>query len=152
MSVLVGGFEVGMKNLWMALAVALLAGSFCLAAQNQPQSSSRPASPTPNSPPPTQNDLSHPGSSRTTPPHALYTPDPDYPIEARKAKVQGVVTLKLTVSPDGTTKDIQMVKHLRSDLDANAVDAVRRWKFEPATKDGKPVAVSVNIDVAFRLY
>ncbi len=137
-----------MNNLRVAFGVALLAGSICLAAQTQdvPQSSSQPANPTPNSTPPAQN------GSRTTPPHAIYSPGPDYPEKARKAKVQGVVTLKLTVSPDGSTKDIQVVKHLRSDLDANAVDAVRTWKFEPATKDGKPVAVSINIDVAFSLY
>ncbi|HXM63265.1 MAG TPA: energy transducer TonB [Terriglobales bacterium] len=143
-----------MKNLWTAFAVILVAGSIYLVAQtqDQPQSSSQPASPAPNSTPPAQNDQSHQGGIRTTPPHAIYSPDPDYPIEARRAKVQGLVTLKLTVAPDGATKDIQVVKHLRSDLDANAVDAVRTWKFEPATKDGKPVAVSVNIDVAFRLY
>ena len=143
-----------MKNHWIALGVTLLAGSIHLAAQaqDQPRSSSQQSSPAPDSTSPTQNDHSHQGGIRTTPPHAIYSPDPDYPIEARRAKVQGLVTLKLTVAPDGATKDIQVVKHLRSDLDANAVDAVRTWKFEPATKDGKPVAVSVNIDVAFRLY
>lgn len=143
-----------MKNLWMAFAAALLAASMCLVAQaqDQPQSSSQPTNPTPNLTPPAQRDNSSQNGGRTTPPHAIYSPNPDYPEKARKAKVQGVVTLKLTVSPDGTTKDIQVVKHLRSDLDVNAVDAVRTWKFEPATKDGKPVAASINIGVAFTLY
>jgi|SRR5579863_138383 len=143
-----------MKNLRMAFAAALLAGSICVVtqAQGQPQSSSQAPGPTPSITPPAQNGNPPPDGGRTTPPHAIYSPGPDYPEKARKAKVQGVVAIKLTVSPDGTTKDIQLVKRLRSDLDANAVDAVRTWKFEPATKDGNPVAVSINIDVAFRLY
>jgi TonB family protein len=143
-----------MKNLWMAFAAALLAGRICLVAQvrGQTQSSSQPTGPTPSIAPPAQNDNPPQDGGRTTPPHAIYSPGPDYPEKARKAKVQGVVAIKLTVSPDGTTKDIQVVKRLRSDLDASAVDAVRTWKFEPATQDGKPVAVSINIDVAFSLY
>jgi TonB family protein len=37
-------------------------------------------------------------------------------------------------------------------LDEKALEAVRQWKFAPATKDGHPVAVRVAIEVAFRLY
>jgi len=37
-------------------------------------------------------------------------------------------------------------------LDEKAIEAVRQWKFKPATKDGHPVAVQVNIEVSFRLY
>jgi hypothetical protein len=70
-----------MKNLWMAFAVTLLAGSIYVVAQtmDQPQSSSQPASPAPNSTPPAQNDQSHQGASRTTPPQPIYNPNPDYP-------------------------------------------------------------------------
>jgi len=37
-------------------------------------------------------------------------------------------------------------------LDEKAVEAVRSWRFDPATKDGKPVAVQIDVEVAFRLY
>jgi TonB family protein len=37
-------------------------------------------------------------------------------------------------------------------LDQKAVEAVKQWKFDPATKDGKPVAVQINVEVNFRLY
>jgi TonB family protein len=37
-------------------------------------------------------------------------------------------------------------------LDDKALEAVRTWRFEPALKDGRPVAVQVNIEVNFRLY
>jgi hypothetical protein len=73
-----------MKNLRTAFAVILLAGSIYLLAQaqDQPQSSSQPASPAPNSTPPTQNDQSPKGAGRTTPPHAIYSPNPDYTARA----------------------------------------------------------------------
>jgi TonB family protein len=37
-------------------------------------------------------------------------------------------------------------------LDEKAIEAVRKWKFEPAMKNGQPVAVQVNVEVNFRLY
>jgi len=37
-------------------------------------------------------------------------------------------------------------------LDEKAIEAVKVWRFEPAMKDGKPVAVQVNVEVTFRLY
>ncbi len=69
-----------MKNLWMAFAVTLLAGSIYVVAQTMdpPQSSSPPASSAPNSTPPAQNDQSQKGASRTTPPQPIYDPNPDY--------------------------------------------------------------------------
>jgi len=53
---------------------------------------------------------------------------------------------------DGMAKDIKVVKSLGYGLDEKAVEAVRKWRFEPAEKDGRPVAVQVNIEVSFRLY
>ena len=47
---------------------------------------------------------------------------------------------------------VKVVKSLEPTLDANAIEAVKTWKFEPAMKDGKPVAVQINVEVSFRLY
>jgi TonB family protein len=85
-------------------------------------------------------------------PTPLETPDPEYSEEARKAKYQGVVVLWLVVGPDGRPKNIKIERPLGMGLDQKAVEAVQRWKFEPATKDGKPVAVQINVEVNFRLY
>jgi TonB family protein len=85
-------------------------------------------------------------------PTPLETPDPEYSEEARKAKYQGVVVLWLVVGPDGRPKNIKVERPLGMGLDQKAVEAVQRWKFEPATKDGKPVAVQINVEVNFRLY
>ena len=85
-------------------------------------------------------------------PRALYAPDPEYSEEARKSKYQGVVVLWLIVGADGRPRDMKVLRSLGMGLDQKAIEAVRQWKFEPAMKDGKPVAVQINVEVNFRLY
>jgi protein TonB len=85
-------------------------------------------------------------------PRALYSPDPEYSEEARKAKYQGAVVLWLVVGVDGKPRDIQIRRPLGMGLDQKAIEAVQSWRFEPAMKDGKPVAVQINVEVNFRLY
>ena len=89
---------------------------------------------------------------RVTVPHVIYDPEPEYSKEAREAKVEGTVVLKFILTAEGKPHDIKVIKSLRSDLDQKAIDAVNKWKFEPATKDGKPVAVQLMVQVDFRLY
>jgi TonB family protein len=85
-------------------------------------------------------------------PRAIATPDPEYSEEARKAKYQGTCVLWLIVGPDGRPRDIRVARQLGMGLDQKAIEAVKQWKFEPAMKDGKPVAVQINVEVNFRLY
>jgi len=85
-------------------------------------------------------------------PRILFAPDPDYSEEARKAKYQGTVVLWVVVGPDGRPRDVRVSRSLGLGLDEKAMDAVRSWKFEPARKDGQPVAVQINVEVNFRLY
>jgi periplasmic protein TonB len=85
-------------------------------------------------------------------PKALDTPDPEYSEEARKAKYQGTCILWLIVDQNGRPNDIKVARSLGMGLDQKAIDAVRHWKFEPAMKDGHPVAVQINVEVNFRLY
>jgi TonB family protein len=85
-------------------------------------------------------------------PKAIYSPDPEYSEEARKVKHMGTVVLWLVVGPDGKPRDIRVARTLGLGLDEKAIEAVRSWRFEPARKDGKPVAVQVNIEVNFHLY
>jgi periplasmic protein TonB len=87
-----------------------------------------------------------------SPPKTLYAPDPEYSEEARKAKFQGTCVLWLIVGPDGRPRDIHIARSLGLGLDEKAIEAVKQWKFEPAMKDGKPVAVQINVEVDFRLY
>lgn len=87
-----------------------------------------------------------------SPPKGFYMPDPAYSDKARKAKYQGVAVLSLIVGEDGSPRDIKVPKALGQGLDVKAVEAVQRWKFEPAMKDGTPVAVAINVEVRFQLY
>jgi periplasmic protein TonB len=85
-------------------------------------------------------------------PRTLFSPDPEYSEEARRAKFQGTVVLWLIVSPDGTPRDLRVMRSVGMGLDEKAIQAVRTWRFEPARKDGQPVAVQINVEVSFRLY
>ena len=87
-----------------------------------------------------------------TPPKVIYSPDPAYTKSARMAKYQGTCILSFIVGSDGQPRDIKIVRAIGKGLDAKAVEAVSTWKFEPGTKDGKPVAVVVNVEVQFHLY
>jgi protein TonB len=85
-------------------------------------------------------------------PEVLYDPDPNYSEEAHKAKLQGTVVLSVVVGTDGRTQDIRVQHSLGMSLDEKAVEAVGRWRFKPATKNGQPVAVQLSIEVNFRVY
>ena len=80
-------------------------------------------------------------------------PPPDFPPEARKAKIDSAaVWLEVTVTENGKVKDIQVLRDPGHGFAARAVAAVKNWKFKPAlAKDGKPVAVRQQFEVSFRL-
>lgn len=84
-------------------------------------------------------------------PVVLYKVEPEYSEEARKAKYQGVVVLKVIVDPTGRVINPVVVQSMGLGLDEKAIEAVKKWKFRPGYKDGKPVAVFADIEVSFRL-
>lgn len=85
-------------------------------------------------------------------PKALFTPDPEYSEEARKAKYQGTVILWVVIGADGRVHDVRVSRSLGLGLDEKAMEAVKTWKFDPAKKDGQAVAVQMNVEVSFHLY
>jgi TonB family protein len=85
------------------------------------------------------------------PPKVLEKVEPEYTHEARVAKIEGTVALSVVVGTDQRAHDIKIVKSLDSGMDANAIQAIRAWKFQPGTKNGKPVAVQAKIEVNYRL-
>jgi len=86
-----------------------------------------------------------------TPPKATYMLDPKYSEEARSAKIEGDVVLWIIVNDKGKVTRIRITRCLGYGLDEEAVQAVSKWKFEPAKKDGQPVTVQLNVDVTFHL-
>jgi protein TonB len=84
-------------------------------------------------------------------PKLVFDPEPEYSEEARKAKYQGTCVLSVIVGPDGLAHDIKVTNTLGLGLDEKAIEAVKKWRFEPAMKDGKPVNVLISVQVNFRL-
>ncbi len=76
---------------------------------------------------------------------------PQYPDLAREARIQGIVILKTLIDDQGNVADIEVLKSLLMGLSEAAVDAVKQWKFRPATVDGTPVPANHNVTVNFRL-
>jgi protein TonB len=86
-----------------------------------------------------------------TSPVAIYKPEPQYSEQARAAKWQGAVLVSVVIDATGTPTNIKVVRPLGLGLDEQAIEAVHQWKFQPGTKDGVPVPVQAQIEVAFRL-
>lgn len=85
-------------------------------------------------------------------PRAIYSPEPEFSEEARKTKHQGEVILLATIGADGLPRNLTVVRSLGMGLDEKALETVRTWRFDPAKKDGRPVAVQMNIIVNFNLF
>lgn len=85
-------------------------------------------------------------------PRPISTPDPDYTEAAKKMNIQGTTILWLVVDSSGAPRDIHIVSPIGFGLDDQAVRAVQGWKFKPATRNGVPVPVQINVEVNFRLY
>jgi TonB family protein len=86
-------------------------------------------------------------------PKCVYCPPPSYSGDARWAHVEGTVVLQVVITTDGRAINIEILKDPGSGLGMKAVESVRNWKFKPAIgPNGKPVAVTVPIQVTFRLY
>jgi TonB family protein len=92
-----------------------------------------------------------PGQGVTVP-KARYSPQAEYTDKARKQKINGLVVLTMVVTEEGKVRDVRVTKSLDRGLDKQAITAVSTWKFEPGTKDGKPVAVQLSVEVDFRIY
>jgi protein TonB len=80
-------------------------------------------------------------------------PDPAYSDEARKAKLQGLVTMRVLVGADGRVRDVQVTRGIGLGLDENAERAVRGWQFVPAKDaEGRAAANWITIETVFRLF
>jgi TonB family protein len=62
---------------------------------------------------------------------------------------KGGVTLRLVVDRTGKAHDVKVVKKLRDDLDRDAVEQVKKWRFQPAMKSGKPAAVRIQLEINY---
>ena len=95
-------------------------------------------------------DVPRAGLNSVSMPQCQYCPDPEYSQEAKAKKYEGAVILLAVVTTEGIATNIRSVKSPGMGLDEKAIEAVRKWRFKPAMKDGKPVDVQIPIEVAFR--
>ena len=86
------------------------------------------------------------------PPMCAVCPRPDYSSEARSKKFQGTVLLSVLVGADGKVTDIKITKGGPWGINEKAIEAVKAWKFKPATgPDGRPVAQRISLEIVFQL-
>lgn len=83
-------------------------------------------------------------------PKRLVNAAPTYPQEAIDAKVQGAVVLDVLIDADGVPSDVQVVQGIPQ-LDAAAIEAVKKWRYEPTLLNGKPVPVAMTVTLNFSL-
>ena len=77
---------------------------------------------------------------------------PDYPPQAFRNHEEGTVLVRVNVDANGMATNSQVVNRSGSrELDGAAMDAVRKWQFKPALKDGKAIASTVDVPVEFKL-
>lgn len=78
---------------------------------------------------------------------------PEYTPEALAARIEGTADVEIVVKTDGTVGDAKVTKSLDNvlGLDRQALKAAKEWQFNPGTKDGKAVPVSVTLEMRFTL-
>jgi TonB family protein len=87
------------------------------------------------------------------PPNCIRCPNPFFSQNAADGKVQGTVLLQAQIVADGSITKLSVTQGVVCGLTDKAIAAVVHWTFKPATRpDGTPIAVTVPIEVVFRLY
>ncbi len=74
---------------------------------------------------------------------------PAYPPLELKARIGGIVVLRVLVSEKGLPTEVTVTRGARAGLDAAAVAAVKKWTFIPGTKDGVPVKTWMTVPIPF---
>jgi len=85
-----------------------------------------------------------------TPPRLIHQVAPKPDSGDKGFRISGTVLVALVVSSKGLPVNVRVARSVDKEIDQSAVDAVREWRFEPARKDGKPVAVKVTVEIPFQ--
>jgi periplasmic protein TonB len=93
-----------------------------------------------------------PGVGGVSAPVPILTPEAEFSDEARRNKYQGVCMIEAIVDSRGYPRSLRVVNSLGMGLDEKALEAVQKYRFKPAMKDGKPVSSIINVAVNFRLF
>lgn len=85
-------------------------------------------------------------------PLPIFTPEAEFSDEARRQKFQGVCMISIVVDAHGNPQNPRVIQPLGMGLDEKALEAVRKYRFKPAIRHGKPVASRISVAVIFRLF
>jgi TonB family protein len=85
------------------------------------------------------------------PPRQVKTINPQYSQEAFDKNIEGIVLVEILIDRRGRVVRARVLESIPL-LDTAALDAVCQWRFEPAMKDGQPVATIANAPVGFRIF
>jgi len=85
------------------------------------------------------------------PPDPIHKVDPKYIADAVQERVEGIVRLSAVIRKDGHVESVEVLKHLDDRLDKSAEEALAKWQFQPAQRDGTPVDVDAVFEIPFRL-
>lgn len=84
-------------------------------------------------------------------PKLIHYVEPEFSANSKEAFVEGVVKVSTVVTTEGTASNCQIVHGLNAEEDKTALKALKLWRFQPGTKDGKPVNVRVTVEIEFHL-
>jgi TonB family protein len=101
--------------------------------------------------PPQRTRIAGGNTTTITPPHVVSATAPIYTDEASAARIEGTVTLEVSVDANGKAIVRRIVKGLGYGLDERAIGAVIDWKFAPALRNGLPTTAVTEVDVDFKL-
>ncbi len=85
------------------------------------------------------------------PPKPIYAPTAEYSDTARRRRISGEVLMEIVVNVDGSVGEARILRSVEPGLDANSLEAVKTWRFQPAMKDGRAVAIRIRTSMTFQL-
>ena len=116
----------------------------------QPRIINEPVAPPPPAPPPPTAPAAAPAIADSTTPTPISRPAPRYPREALTRGIGGTVQVRATIAADGSVERMELAAGSGNrDLDRAALEAVRRWTFKPATRNGQPIVTDVLVPITF---
>jgi len=98
-----------------------------------------------------QDEGEQPAQPQLTPPEILEFVEADYPEAAEAEGLEATVELEITIAADGVVTDARVVTPVGNGFDEAALDAVRRFTFRPATRDGEPIPARIRYNYVFEL-
>jgi TonB family protein len=84
------------------------------------------------------------------PPKTTSAPDPKFPDLPADAEPRGTVVMLIGVNTKGHVEAVRVLRSDETAFEKTAVATVKKWKFKPAQKDGRPVPVQITVEMKFQ--